>query len=626
MSVLSKLSKLAACLVILVMSGTNTRAQNTQTHTQSNSDCQKCHGDHKYSALYNSSVHKSLQCAACHIEDHTKAPFAAEGTDKKCVASFKPTQCVSCHSSVVNDHEKSVHNSKRLPITCAKCHSEIHGLRSIKNDKIATAQLCTQCHDKQSSFFESSHFKAIKEGSKDAPGCVDCHGLHAIDRIDNVQQGRMFHTQACLKCHADADKMARNKVTTIAPISYFESYHGKNVRLGHPEQVAGCSDCHESHKILPKDDPHSSIHPNNLTTTCRQCHKDAGNGFAKYLPHAEPGNRQANPLLFWVTISMNGLLAGTFLFFWLHSLLWMYRGFVEKKHLANAALFGGAATEVTKQHAAQKVYRRFRPIHIILHIFVITSFLTLAITGLPLKFNETQWGHALMDLLGGVASAGLIHRLAAVVTFGYFFVTLGMSIRFLITKRAPKETMLQRLFGPDSLFPNRRDLRDMIAMFKWFFFKGPKPTFDRWTYWEKFDFLAVFWGVGVIGSSGLILWMPEFFGGFLPGWVFNVATIIHSDEALLAVGFIFTIHFFNTHLRVEKFPMDFVIFNGQISEEEMRHERMDQWKRYNETGNTKDYVVTKPTPLPVEIGLRLFGFAAVVVGTVLALLILYTIF
>jgi hypothetical protein len=39
----------------------------------------------------------------------------------------------------------------------------------------------------------------------------------------------------------------------------------------------------------------------------------------------------------------------------------------------------------------------------------------------------------------------------------------------------------------------------------------------------------------VIGSTGLMLWFPEFFTRFLPGWVINVATIIHSDEALLAV-------------------------------------------------------------------------------------------
>ena len=186
--------------------------------------------------------------------------------------------------------------------------------------------------------------------------------------------------------------------------------------------------------------------------------------------------------------------------------------------------------------------------------------------------------------------------------------------------------LFRSLFGPDSLFPNLKDLRDIKAMFKWFFFKGPKPIFDRWTYWEKFDFMAVFWGVAIIGSSGLILWAPEFFGKFMPGWVFNIATIVHSDEALLAVGFIFTIHFFNTHLRAEKFPMDFVIFNGQITEEEMIEERGDQLKRYQEEGRLEEFEAEKPGNLFLEIILRLFGFFAVLTGTILTLLILYTFF
>ena len=48
----------------------------------------------------------------------------------------------------------------------------------------------------------------------------------------------------------------------------------------------------------------------------------------------------------------------------------------------------------------------------------------------------------------------------------------------------------------------------------------------------------------MIGVSGLIMWFPLFFTRFMPGWVINIAMIVHSDEALLAAGFIFTFHFF----------------------------------------------------------------------------------
>ncbi|WP_320056102.1 hypothetical protein [Desulfuromonas thiophila] len=173
--------------------------------------------------------------------------------------------------------------------------------------------------------------------------------------------------------------------------------------------------------------------------------------------------------------------------------------------------------------------------------------------------------------------------------------------------------------------PNFRDIKDVTAMVRWFLWKGPKPTFERWNYWEKFDFIAVFWGMFAIGGSGLMLWFPEFFGLFLPGWVFNVATIVHSDEALLATGFIFSVHFFNTHLRPEKFPMDFVIFNGEMHKEEFVEERGDQWKRYEQLGITEQFVKDKSSSPLYNLILRTFGFVAVAIGVVLFVLILFSV-
>ena len=103
--------------------------------------------------------------------------------------------------------------------------------------------------------------------------------------------------------------------------------------------------------------------------------------------------------------------------------------------------------------------------------------------------------------------------------------------------------------------------------------RGRGRAYGRCTYWEKFDYFAVFWGMFIIGSTGLFLWFPEFFTIVLPGWFVNVATIIHSDEALLAVAFIFTIHFFNTHFRPDKFPMDPVIFTGRVPLEELKRDK-----------------------------------------------------
>ena len=199
-----------------------------------------------------------------------------------------------------------------------------------------------------------------------------------------------------------------------------------------------------------------------------------------------------------------------------------------------------------------------------------------------------------------------------------------MGIHFLFIRKDVPGNWVQRLFGPDSLFPNMKDIRDVTAMMRWFLFKGPKPSFERWTYWEKFDFFAVFWGMFAIGGSGLMLWFPEFFGRFLPGWMFNVATIVHSDEALLATGFIFTVHFFNTHGRPEKFPMDFVIFNGQISKGDLIEERNDQWKRYEESGATEQFLVSKPSGVLYDFLLKGFGFLALLTGIIMLVLMIFS--
>ena len=66
---------------------------------------------------------------------------------------------------------------------------------------------------------------------------------------------------------------------------------------------------------------------------------------------------------------------------------------------------------------------------------------------------------------------------------------------------------------------------------RWFLGLGPKPQFDRYAYWEKFDYWAVFWGMIVIGFSGYAMWFAPFFAHFLPGWALNAVLVIHSEEA-----------------------------------------------------------------------------------------------
>lgn len=268
----------------------------------------------------------------------------------------------------------------------------------------------------------------------------------------------------------------------------------------------------------------------------------------------------------------------------------------------------------------EKYYERFDAFSRFLHILVITSFISLAITGMVIKFSDIGVFQFVSELLGGYRVTGAIHRFAALITFLYFFLHIG----YLIRKSKIRKKSFKHFFkGENSLIPNLNDLKELIATTKWFFGKGVRPAYGRWTYWEKFDYWAVFWGVAVIGSSGLILWFPEFFTMLgLPGWFINVATIIHSDEALLATGFIFTYHFFNTHFRPDKFPMDTVIFTGKVSLEELKHDRPREYEQIMENPDLQKKIGAAPSPALVHAA-RIFGFTALSLGIMLILLIIY---
>ncbi len=582
-------------------------------------DCLECHDDVTEVADFTASVHGANGCVACHIElTDIDAHMAGD-------LMPKPVDCSRCHKQEFKEYFDSVHyfDHPHINLSCTSCHSSIHDEMSWAGNKQRANAVCESCHGTAAGEYHVSvHSKGVAAGNQDSAACVDCHGLHAIASVEKMDahDHAAFKTKPCMTCHADEEMMERNEVFPVAVDTYLESYHGKNFHLGYPEKVAGCADCHTAHQVLPSSDPASSLNPEQLVVSCSKCHENASSMFVKFYAHGDMNDSENYPILFYTYLAMSALLIGTFGVFWFHSLLWMFRGFIENSEKKKALAAGAVLHHVDNPH---KAYRRFTKVHIFMHLLVITSFLLLSLTGLPLKFSDQVWAKVLMDFFGGSANAGSLHRLGAGITFIYFGMALFMSAKFLFYKLEYPIDFFKRLFGPESLCPNLRDIKDVTAMVRWFMFLGPKPTFDRWTYWEKFDFIAVFWGMFAIGGSGLMLWFPEFFGAALPGWVFNVATIIHSDEALLATGFIFTVHFFNTHGRPEKFPMDFVVFNGELPKEEFLEERGDQWKRYEEEGILENYEMEKTSGPLYDFILKGFGFTAVLIGVALTLLMIY---
>ncbi len=222
--------------------------------------------------------------------------------------------------------------------------------------------------------------------------------------------------------------------------------------------------------------------------------------------------------------------------------------------------FNGVALDAAHRGRGPYLWR-FTVAQRLLHLVLVIAFFALAFTGLPLRFSCVAWAPQLMAFWGGARTAGLIHRWAGGVVLACF--AGYVAVAAVALARAGDRRRL--LWGPGSILLGPRDFREFWQMLRWAVGKGERPKFGRYSYREKFNYLMVFLGLGVIAATGLLLWFPEFFGRFLPGVVFNLATIVHSYQVMLLAALIVVYHFFDVHLRSGKFPLDGVMFTGRAT-------------------------------------------------------------
>lgn len=261
---------------------------------------------------------------------------------------------------------------------------------------------------------------------------------------------------------------------------------------------------------------------------------------------------------------------------------------------------------------------RFGLLPRLIHLAVVISFLALTATGMTLKYATRPWAKTVADMAGSFSFISGVHCFFAVIVF--ICLILNFVLIFHNWKKSGK-SVNDFLFDPDhSLIPMANDGKELVQTFMWFLGKDRLPQYGRWIYWEKFDYMAVFWGAAVIATTGLCLWFPEQFTAVIPGYWINIAAIIHSDEALLLTGFILIIHFFNTHLRPEKFPMDPVIFTGVVSVEKLKRERPREYQTMMSLGKFPEALCEPPSPEMV-IAAHIFGISALIVGIVLVIAI-----
>ncbi|MEK7989778.1 MAG: hypothetical protein VSS52_002130 [Thiotrichaceae bacterium] len=571
---------------------------------------------------FDESVHGEQNCVGC----HEKVTLSRGEHDERLGVTVG---CVKCHQEIwaeqkdsdepkhqrlkvvleqVDSYMHSVHarpnidDQTKTNAACHDCHDahNIGAIGSIQREehRLDNPNVCGKCHEKQKeAYMTSIHGKEVLENKNaDAAVCSDCHTTHDIDSPEK-DSVKLTITKNCGSCHEESLE------------TYLNSYHGQVSRLGYAH-TATCFDCHGSHELKKVDDPTSTVHDNNRLETCRTCHEDAPEGFLSFHAHGHANDFERYPAIWITTRFMNALIIGVFLFFWTHVIFWFYReykdrrqgkGYIPAEHLSEDTVY----------------FRRFSLTWRIIHLLFAVSTMILVLTGSTLLFAHTDWAPVVMRLLGGPEIESIIHRTAATVWLSVFLVhVLIVGFNIFIWHR---KTF--RWFGPTSMLPNWQDWHDLKAMFSWFFGRSERPSFDRWSYWQKFDYWAPFWGAGVIGFSGLMLFIPTITAQFLPGFVFNIATIVHAEEALLATIFLFTVHFFNAHFRPDKFPMSTTIFTGAIPLEEFKHEHQLEYERLKASGELEKYLVKKPSKL-VRTGSNLLGTVLIFAGLTLLTLVL----
>jgi cytochrome b subunit of formate dehydrogenase len=540
-------------------------------------DCAKCHGTDAHGILAvedeRSPVFKNNQvsaCGACHEEDQATYAETVHGKGLYESGLLPVAVCADCHGShgiyYAADRRSTLHISN-VAATCSTCHTFLE------------KRLASSVHGSGAGLGAATEEPAVGGKIKRHPSCTDCHQGHHLLRPETAEF-RLESQNTCGNCHADLYSR------------YALSMHGELTRQGYAA-AAQCADCHGAHDILPVANPNSKVAPGaNRLRTCQKCHEHAVSNFADFDPHADFKDAARYPTLHaiysWIRFSFNFLFIG----YLAHSFLWFVRAMVDRLQ------HGGHATLVSEEYALP----RFSPILKATYTALLAAFIGLTASGLTLRYSDHSWGRWLAAGFGGFRSASVWHHAFAVLAVVAGVTHVARATRHFIQRRQGSSWKLA-IFGPDSLVPNSRDLRDIGKMLRWFVGLGPKPGFERWAYWEKLDYWALCAAALLIGVTGLMLWWPNLFCLLLPGFILNAAKMVHSEFAIYIASFLFLIHYFHAHFRPEKFPMDLSVLTGMVSEQHLRKYRPDYIARLEREGRLDKMRQEAPTKRSVLLNI-----------------------
>jgi len=213
-------------------------------------------------------------------------------------------------------------------------------------------------------------------------------------------------------------------------------------------------------------------------------------------------------------------------------------------------------SRTTSRIRLEKTFTRFTIGQRWEHTLLLISMTVLFFTGLPQKYRAAEWSQQILATPERVNTIRQIHHIAALVLAALVLYHLGRAI-----------VLIARRSLPGDMLPTWQDVKDAGHMLKYLFFiSKEKPRYGKYNFEQKLTYWFLFFGIGIMGVSGLIIWFPIFFTRFLPGGVVPAAKLAHSTEAMVAAIFVVIWHFYHVHIE----RLNLSIFTGRLSEEEMR--------------------------------------------------------
>lgn len=189
------------------------------------------------------------------------------------------------------------------------------------------------------------------------------------------------------------------------------------------------------------------------------------------------------------------------------------------------------------------------------YALLVGSLLVLALTGLPQKFDSLGLSQWLMDSAGGIETLRLIHRIAAgVLIFTGFYHVALVFVAALVFK----------VMTPLQMIPDGKDFRDALQMARYFLgLRRQRVTFDRPSYFQKFDYWLIVWALAMMAASGLIALFPVRAARLLSGEAVLAALRVHSDSAILVVAWVLIVHLIYAGLAPAIFPYRAAVLRGK---------------------------------------------------------------